>query len=37
MTQASDFKVAVVTTLYRHHAHADVIVSRWLEPRPTDP
>ncbi len=30
-------KIAAITTEYRLHSHADVIVSRWLEPRPTDP
>lgn len=32
----SDFKIAVVATIYFPHSHADVIVSRWLEPRATD-
>jgi len=31
------FRIAVVTTAYYATSHADVIVSRWLEPRPTDP
>lgn len=30
-------RIAVVTTEYTPKSHADVIVSRWLEPRPTDP
>jgi hypothetical protein len=30
------FRLAVVTTAYFRNAHADVMVSRWLEPRPTD-
>jgi len=30
------FLIAVVTTEYHKNSHADVIVSRWLEPRPTD-
>lgn len=30
-------KIAVITTVYRPLSHTDVIVSRWLEPRPTDP
>lgn len=29
-------RLAVVTTAYHHISHADVIVSRWLEPRETD-
>jgi hypothetical protein len=29
-------KLAVLTTEYSPRSHADVIVSRWLEPRPTD-
>lgn len=29
-------RIAVITTEYRPESHADVIVSRWLEPRPTD-
>lgn len=33
----NDFKVAVVATEYRENSHADVICSRWLEPRPDDP
>ncbi len=37
MSDAKDFKVAVVATVYRPTSHADVIVSRWLEPRPDDP
>lgn len=33
----SDFlKVAVITTVYRPLSHCDVLVSRWLEPRPRD-
>ena len=31
-----DFKIAVITTIYYPASHADVIVSRWLEPRPED-
>lgn len=31
-----DFKIAVVTTVYRRNSHSDVMVSRWLEPRPRD-
>lgn len=30
-------QLAVITTVYRPLSHADVIVSRWLEPRPSDP
>lgn len=30
------FRIAVVTTAYYALSHADVIVSRWLEPRPGD-
>lgn len=30
-------QIAVITTEYTPKSHADVIVSRWLEPRPTDP
>lgn len=30
------FRIAVIATEYRPESHADVIVSRWLEPRPTD-
>jgi hypothetical protein len=29
-------RLAVITTAYHHISHADVIVSRWLEPRETD-
>jgi hypothetical protein len=29
-------RLAVVTTVYRTNSHSDVIVSRWLEPLPTD-
>lgn len=29
-------RLAVITTVYRTNSHSDVIVSRWLEPRPTD-
>ena len=32
----SDFKIAVVSTIYYPASHADVIVSRWLEPRESD-
>lgn len=35
MTSAP-FRIAVITTEYRPLAHADVIVSRWLQPYPTD-
>lgn len=31
-----DFKIAVVTTVYRRNSHSDVMVSRWIEPRPRD-
>ena len=31
-----DFKIGVVATIYYPASHADVIVSRWLEPRPAD-
>ena len=31
-----DFKIGVVATIYYPASHADVIVSRWLEPRPED-
>ncbi len=31
-----DFKIAAVCTVYFPASHADVIVSRWLEPFPTD-
>ena len=31
-----DFKVGVIATVYFPFSHADVIVSRWLEPMPTD-
>jgi hypothetical protein len=30
-------RLAVIATVYRPLSHADVIVTRWLEPRPTDP
>ncbi len=33
---APPFRIAVITTEYRTNSHADVIVSRWVEPRPTD-
>lgn len=29
-------KLAVVTTMFHKNSHSDVIVSRWLEPLPTD-
>lgn len=29
-------RLAVITTVYRTNSHSDVIVSRWLEPLPTD-
>jgi hypothetical protein len=29
-------RLAVLTTIYRPLSHTDVIVSRWLDPRPTD-
>ncbi len=29
-------RIAVITTEYTPKSHSDVIVSRWLEPRPTD-
>lgn len=29
-------RLAVITTVYRENSHSDVIVSRWLEPLPTD-
>lgn len=32
----SPFRIAVVTTQYSPISHADVIVSRWLEPRESD-
>ena len=32
----SDFKIAVVSTIYYPASHADVIVTRWLEPREGD-
>lgn len=31
------FRIAVISTVYFPGSHTDVIVSRWLEPRPTDP
>ena len=31
-----DFKIGVVSTVYSPASHTDVIVSRWLEPRPGD-
>lgn len=31
-----ELKIAVITTIYFANSHADVIVSRWLEPRTTD-
>ena len=31
-----DFKVGVIATVYFPFSHADVIVSRWLEPMHTD-
>ena len=34
--QDHDLSIAVVATVYRPNSHADVIVSRWLEPRPDD-
>ena len=33
---SNDFKIAVIATIYYPASHADVIVSRWLEPCPTD-
>src|SRR5262245_31102216 len=33
---SNPFKVAVITTVYRPLSHCDVLVSRWLEPRPRD-
>jgi hypothetical protein len=36
MTSPNDFKIAAVCTAYYPASHADVIVSRWLEPHPTD-
>ncbi len=30
-------KIAVISTVYFEHSHSDVIVSRWLKPRSTDP
>ena len=33
---SNGFRVAVVATVYRPLSHADVIVSRWLKPRPAD-
>ncbi|MGH7919852.1 MAG: hypothetical protein ACREQM_07905 [Candidatus Dormibacteraceae bacterium] len=32
----AEFKIAAVVTIYRPWSHADVIVSRWLEPRAED-
>lgn len=32
----NDFNIAVVATTYWEKSHTDVIVSRWLEPRPDD-
>jgi hypothetical protein len=32
----NDFNVAVIATTYWEKSHTDVIVSRWLEPRPDD-
>ncbi len=29
-------RLAVITTVYRTNSHSDVMVSRWLEPLPTD-
>ncbi len=33
---SDDFKIAVISTIYYPASHTDVIVSRWLEPRPQD-
>ncbi len=33
----SPFTIAVIATVYFPNSHTDVIVSRWLEPRPDDP
>lgn len=33
---SGQFKIGVVTTVYFPYSHADVIVSRWLQPRPDD-
>ena len=35
--QPKQFNIGVVATIYFPLSHADVIVSRWLEPRPDDP
>ncbi len=32
----SDFKIAVISTIYYPASHADVIATRWLEPRESD-
>lgn len=31
------FRIAVIATAYYPHSHADVLVSRWVEPREDDP
>jgi len=36
MERAADFKIAAICTTYYPGSHADVIVSRWLDPHPTD-
>jgi len=36
MTTSNDFKIAAICTTYYPGSHADVIVSRWLDPHPTD-
>jgi hypothetical protein len=37
MIMSADFKIAAICTVYYPGSHADVIVSRWLEPFPSDP
>lgn len=36
MSTPQSFKIAVITTVYHTLSHCDVIVSRWIEPRPRD-
>lgn len=36
MNSETDFKIAALCTAYYPGSHADVIVSRWLDPHPTD-
>lgn len=35
-TSDSDFKIAVLATIFRHYSHADVILSRWQNPKERD-